>query len=292
MKLEIDNLEYPDRLRKISNPPKQLYFKGNLELLKTPGIAIVGSRKCTKYGEKMAKLFAKELSLFGLTIISGMAEGIDSFAHIGSIEATGNTIAVLPCGFNNIFPEKNIKLYKKILENGGLIISEYEENEKATSEKFLERNRIVSGLAIGTLVIEGGHRSGTSVTADLSLKQGRKLFCIPSSLENKKGITPNKLIKEGAYLVTEAEDIINKYPYLNLKIGQIKENNKNAKHISEDIKDEYRDVYNILDKENVTHIDEVSKKLNLDVSEISYKLMMLELEDKIVSLPGNNYKIK
>ena len=162
------------------------------------------------------------------------------------------------------------------------------ENEKAESKKFLERNRIVSGLSIGTLVIEGGHRSGTSVTANLTREQEKNVFCIPSSLENSKGITPNRLIKEGAYLVTEVEDIISKYLNLELKKKQI----STKKIENNEINEEYKNIYNLLDKENVTHINEIAKKLKLDISEISYKLMMLELEDKIVSLPGNNYKIK
>ena len=290
MKINIQSLEYPEKLRKIEKPPNQLYFKGNIELLKTPGIAIVGSRKCTKYGERIATQFSKELTLQGLTIISGMAEGIDSFAHIGSIESTGNTIAVLPCGFNNIYPKENINLYKEILKNNGLVLTEYEENEKATSEKFLERNRIVSGLAIGILVIEGGYRSGTSVTANLAKKQGKKVFCIPSSLENSKGITPNNLIKEGAFLVTNIEDIINEYPDLNLKRIDIKKESVKVEKENNSIKKEYKDIYNILDKEEAIHINEIAKKLKLEINEISYKLTMMELEDKIVSLPGNNFK--
>lgn len=286
MKIDINNPRYPKQLKKLNNPPKQLYLKGNIKLLETPGIAIIGSRKCTEYGEKMTDKFSSELSLYGLTIISGMAEGIDSFAHMGSIKTTGNTIAVLPSGLNKIYPEKNINLYKQILENNGLILTEYEEDEKADTKKFLERNRIVSGLAIGTLVVEGGYRSGTSVTANLTKKQGKNIFCIPSSLENPKGITPNKLIKEKAFLVTEVEDIISKYPELNLKKQEIKkeEIKDNA------IDDEYRRIYNILNKEKPIHINEIVKKLKLDVNEVNYKLMMLELEDKIISLPGNNYK--
>lgn len=288
MKINKEDEIYPSKLRQIKNPPECLYCNGNIKLLKQPGIAIIGSRKCTEYGEKMAKKFAKELSLHGLTIISGMAEGTDSFAHIGCIEGSGNTIAVLPCGFNNIYPKENINLYKQILENNGLILSEYQENEEANYKKFLERNRIVSGLAIGTLVIEGGHRSGTSVTAKLTKEQEKNIFCIPSRLDSSKGITPNKLIKEGAFLVTEAEDIINKYPDLNLK----------KKHVEKTIKEnhsvnkEYREIYNCLNEKRTTHINEIAKKLNLNINEVSYKLMMLELEDKIVSLPGNNYKIK
>lgn len=288
MKISIEDYKYPEQLKKIKNPPKQLYVKGNIELLEKPGIAIIGSRENTKYGEEMAKKFAKELSLKGFIIISGMAKGIDSFSHIGCIESGGNTIAVLPSGLNNIYPDENKELFKQIIKNNGLVVTEYEENEKESSKKFLERNRIVSGLAIGTLVIEGGHRSGTSVTAKLTKEEGKNVFCIPSSLENSKGITPNKLIKEGAYLVTEVEDIISKYPDLKLKKKQIK-----IKKIQKnEIDEEYKDVYNVLDKEKVIHINEIAKRLKLDISETSYKLMMLELEDKIVSLPGNNYKLK
>ena len=292
IKITLENNNYPEQLRKIENPPKQLYLEGNIKLLNVPGIAIIGSRECTKYGEKMAKRFSKELSLYGLTIISGMAKGIDSFAHIGCIEGTGTTIAVLPSGLNNIYPQENKKLFKDILENGGLIVTEYEENEKADSKNFLERNRIVSGLAIGTLVVEGGHRSGTSVTAKLTKKQEKNIFCIPSSLENKKGITPNKLIKEGAFLVTEVEDIISKYPELELKKIEVnkKYNTKFKKEVF--VNEEFKAIYNCLDNEESTHINEISKKLNLNINEVSYKLMMLELEDKIVSLPGNNYKKK
>lgn len=286
MKIDINNFNYPKQLKQIDNPPKQLYLKGNIKLLKTPGIAIIGPRKCTEYGKKMADKFAVELSLYGLTIISGMAEGVDSFAHIGSIKITGNTIAVLPSGFNNIYPKKNINLYKQILENNGLVLTEYEEDEKADSKKFLERNRIVSGLAIGTLIIEGGYRSGTSVTANLTKKQKKNIFCIPSSLENPKGIVPNKLIKEGAFLVTETEDIISKYPELNLKKQKI-EKQKVEDNL---IDNEYKKIYNILDKDKTIHINEIVKRLKIDVNEVNYKLMMLELEDKIVSLPGNNYK--
>ena len=169
-----------------------------------------------------------------------MAEGIDSFAHTTSLENGGNTIAVLPCGFNNIFPSKNIELYQQILKNNGLVISEYEENEKAESKKFIERNRIVASLSIGTLVVEGGHRSGTSVTARITKNLKKNIFCIPSSLENSKGVTPNKLIQEGAYLVTQVEDIIKKYPELNLKKLDDKEPKKQK------VEAEFKEIYDIL----------------------------------------------
>lgn len=234
----------------------------------------------------MTQKFTKELTLYGLTIISGMAEGIDSFAHTTSLENGGNTIAVLPCGFNNIFPSKNIKLYQQILKNNGLVISEYEENEKAESKKFIERNRIIASLSIGTLVVEGGYRSGTSVTARITKNLKKNIFCIPSSLENSKGITPDKLIQEGAYLVIQVKDIIKKYPELNLKKLDVKEPKKQK------VEAEFKEIYDILSYEEAIHINEISRKLQISISEINSKLIMLELDDKIVSLPGSNYKKK
>lgn len=286
MKITIEDKEYPESLKQIKNPPKRLYLKGNIKLLKTPGIAIVGARNCTQYGENMAKKFAKELAEFGITIISGMALGIDSYAHISTLEANGNTIAVIPSGHSNIYPKENQKLYNQILENNGLIITEYQENEKATSNKFLERNRIVSGLALGTLVVEGGKRSGTSVTARLTREQEKLVFCIPSSLENPKGITPNNLIKEGAILVTSVNDIIENYKYLKLK----KTKTTKKKITNTNIKEEYMEIYKLIPTNGSIHINEIIKKSNIAIQDISYKLMMLELEEKIEALPGQNYR--
>ena len=290
MKITIKDIEYPENLKKIKNPPKQLYLKGNIKLLNTPSIAIVGSRSCTQYGEKMARKFAKELVEYGITIISGMALGIDSYAHISTLEANGNTIAVMPSGHSNIYPKGNRKLYNQILENDGLIITEYEENVEADSNKFLARNRIVSGLALGTLVVEGGKRSGTSVTARLTKEQEKLVFCIPSSLENSKGITPNKLIKEGAILVTNVNDIIENYKYLKLK--RILKKSKITKNnlSNESVKKEYREIYKLIPNNGSIHINEIIKKSNMSIQDISYKLMMLELEEKIEDLPGQNYR--
>ena len=285
MKINKEDEQYPLILKQIKNPTKCIYYKGNIKLLEEPGISIVGSRKCTNYGKKMATEFSKKLSEYGVTIVSGMAKGIDSFAHKETIKVGGNTIAVLPCGLSNIYPKENRKLYEEILENNGLVITEYEEKEEASYNKFLERNRIVSGLSIGTLIIEGGYRSGTSVTAKLAKEQGKNVFCIPSSLENPEGITPNRLIKEGAFLVTGVEDIINQYPNMNLTKRKL-----NIK--DENVEDEYKEIYNCLDYEKEIYINDIVKKVKLNITEVNYKLMMLELKDKIVSLPGNNYRKK
>lgn len=215
--LSIDDSKYPSRLRNIAKPPETLYVEGNLNLLNENGIAIIGSRSCSENGKKYAQKFAEDLSMQNLVIISGMARGIDTAAHKGSLNINGKTIAVLGNGFKNIFPQSNIPLYKKIIEKGGTIVSEYPPDVKADSSKFLERNRIVSGLSIGILVIEAAYRSGTSVTARIAKEQKKKIFAIPHEIENIHGVGTNRLIHEGATLVTSVEDIIEKFDFLKYK---------------------------------------------------------------------------
>lgn len=183
-------------------------MQGNLELLNNPIISIVGSRSCSENGKSLARKFAYELSQCGITIVSGLAKGIDTVAHLYSYKEKGKTIAVLPNGFNHIFPKENVVLYEKILDNGGLVISEYPPDIKAKSKYFLERNRIVSGLSLGVLVVEAAHRSGTSVTAKLTKAQGRKVFVLPHEIWDLHGVGTNRLIKTGATLVTSVEDIL------------------------------------------------------------------------------------
>lgn len=321
MRVSLEDEEFPPQLRKIKDPPNCLYCKGNITLLQKIGIAIIGSRSCSDYGRRMAIKFSKDLCEYGITIISGMAIGIDSFAHKGALEVGGETIAVLPSGLNNIYPKQNVDLYNEILKKNGLIITEYEDDVEADSKKFLERNRIVSGLSIGILVVEGGIVSGTSVTARLAKEQGKEIFCIPSSLENNKGIIPNKLIKNGANLVTDVEDIINKFEAFdfkkiisenkNINCGyKVSNDNKNRKNKIEtkkvndakvvsninvnkkQIDKQFEDIYNLLEKNECMNIEEINLLLNLNIKDISSKLLLMELNDLVVSLPGKNYKLK
>lgn len=281
--IEYFNEVYPEQLRKIKNPPSRLYAIGNVELLKEFGIAVVGSRKNTQYGERMCKTFVRDLVNYNINIISGLAEGIDSIAHITCLKNSGKTIAVLPSGIGNIYPAKHKELANEIIMNGGLILSEYEENIKADSEKFLERNRIVAGLAKGTLVIEGGIRSGTSVTARYTMEDENPVFCIPSSIENSKGITPNNLIKKGGHLVTEIEDILTCFPDTKF-VSRIKK----KVDICIEVPENLRDIYKVLDC-TPKDSDEIARVLKKPISEVNYKLMLLQLEDKIVELPGKRY---
>lgn len=187
-KITIDSKWYPTKLREISKPPQVLYVEGNKKILSTNSISIIGSRLCSNEGKKIAKKFAKDLVNQNITIVSGMANGIDTSAHIGALEANGITIAVLGSGFEHIYPTENIPLFHKIVASGGAVITEYLPNTYAKSAQFLERNRIVSGLSMGTLVVEAAYRSGTSVTAKIAEEQGRKVFCLPHETNNIHGI--------------------------------------------------------------------------------------------------------
>lgn len=289
IEINIEDKLYPKNLKKISNPPSKLYVEGNEKILDDISISIIGSRSHSEYGRKMCKKFAQELTKKGMTIVSGMALGIDSIAQITCIENAGNTIAVLPSGFNNIYPVENKELFYKIIESGGAIISEYSPDSKYDIKKPIERNRIVSALSIGTLVIEAGYKSGTSVTARLAQEQGKKLFCIPSSLENKKGITSNILIQKGGKLVTCIDDILVEFPKIKLKKEENQENM--VQEQKEIINPEYTDVYKVLSEEPM-YINEICKKANLDISEVNYKLMMLEIEGNIEEIPGKRFKRK
>jgi len=275
--------EYPERLRYINNPPTRLYVDGNINILSEVGISVIGSRTNTEYGEKMCKKFVKNLVSYNINIISGLAIGIDSIAHKTCLKNSGKTIAVLPCGLKSIYPPIHKELAQTIIDNGGALISEYEDNVQADSDKFLERNRIVAGLGIGTLVVEGGARSGTSVTARYTIEDGKPVFCIPSSLENIKGKGPNELIQKGSKLVTNVEDILDSYPdMIFLK------NNTNLKNILLDIPADLKVVYKTINDIPID-INEISYKTGLSIEEVNYKTMLLQLDDKIKELPGQRF---
>ena len=278
---------YPKRLRNIEKPPSRLYVLGNARILNEIGIAVVGSRTNTQYGEKMCKKFVENLVEYNINIISGLAFGIDSIAHKTCLKNFGKTIAVLPSGLENICNATNKILIDEILASGGAVISEYENNISADSNKFLERNRIVAGLGIGTLVVEAGYRSGTSVTAKFTHQNEKPVFCIPSSLENIKGKTTNELIQKGAKLVTCIEDIIEEISKINPKIVFCKRNVE-VKNINYDIPIELLNVYKKIS--NIPKdINQISRETGLSISEVNYKTMILQLEDKIIELPGQRF---
>ncbi len=201
--------KYPKQLREIYNPPKRIYAIGNIEILNKVGIAIVGSRKATEYGKKVAFRLSKDLSERDIVTISGLAKGIDSHAHIGSLNVqNGKTIAVLGSGIKVIYPKENIELARQILRKGGCIISEYPPDDTPNKSNFPERNRIISGLSKGVVIVEASEKSGALITADFALEQGREVFAVPGNIYSTTSVGTNKLIQQGAKLVMAVEDIL------------------------------------------------------------------------------------
>ena len=208
--ISIHNKKYPEQLRNIYNPPIKLYAIGNTEILNQKGIAIVGSRKATEYGQKVALQISKELSQRGFHIISGLARGIDSYAHIGNInsKSTGKTIAVLGSSLDNMYPKENRNLAIEIIKTGGCILSEYPIGSEIQAKNFPERNRIISGLSKGVIIIEASEKSGALITADFALEQGKDVFAVPGNIFSENSVGTNDLIKQGAKAVTSFQDIL------------------------------------------------------------------------------------
>lgn len=206
--ITIKDKDYPKDLLHIYDAPAILYYKGDKELLHTNMIAIIGCRDCSEYGKEVSMKFSQELAKNGITIISGMAKGIDSYSHIGSIKAGGKTIAVLGSGIDIIYPKENRLLYDKILFTGGLILSEYVIGTKPNKLNFPARNRIISGLSKGLIVVEAKEKSGTLNTVDFALEQGKEIFVIPGNITSNNSVSTNELIKQGANCVTCVEDIL------------------------------------------------------------------------------------
>lgn len=288
--LNINDDNYPEILKGIQNPPQKLYIEGNIKNLNKLGIAIVGSRKNSDYGEKMCEKFVKGLINYNINIISGLALGIDSIAHNIAIENFGITIAVLPCGFNNIYPKENYNLYRRIIEFGGTIISEYEPNVKYCKENPRMRNRIICGLSLGTLIIEGAYRSGTQITAKLTKNMGRPIFCIPNRLDCNNGYVTNNLIKENAYLVMNEMDILRKFKDIKFsrrKININKEKNNN-RVVEKEINPEFMEIYKLLSSKEMD-LNQICKLVNKSVSEINYQITMLQIKGLIKELPGRRF---
>ena len=205
--IKLGDEKYPENLKHIYSKPQALYVLGNENILSNKSIAIIGCRDCSKYGAQNAYKFGYELAKKGLCIISGFARGIDTYAHLGAVKAKGKTIAVLGCGLDVVYPPENERLYAEILKNNGAIISEYPLGTKPEKHHFPTRNRIISGLSDGVLVIEAKKRSGSMITVEHALDQGKTIYALPGNITSDNSYGTNELIKEGAIPFTRIEDL-------------------------------------------------------------------------------------
>lgn len=280
------DVDYPELLANIYSPPPIFYYRGSLDINWGSSLSVVGSRKFTPYGERITKDFVLNLSQVGISIISGLAVGIDSLAHQESLRNNGKTIAVLGSGldYSSIYPRSNRGLAQEIIEKGGLVLSEFPLGTEPTSFNFPKRNRIIAGLSRVTLVVEASKKSGSLITAKYALDEGREVFTFPGSIYDDNFIGNNNLIKSGAGIVLFPEEILDFFNILPLS------NNRSKKLVYKGENKIEEKVLSALGN-NISHIDELLEVLPFNIKEISSVLAVLEIKGVIVDIGGKNYKI-
>ena len=280
--------DYPDLLSRLSDSPDQLYVSGNVDALHLPAIAIVGSRNPTRGGMQNAFEFARYLGRCGFVIVSGLAQGIDTAAHKGALAANAPTVALLGHGIDKIYPASNKALSEDIVGNGALV-SEFPLGSPPRREHFPQRNRLISGLSLGTLVIEAAKRSGSLITARLAGEQGREVFAIPGSIHNPLARGCHELIRQGARLVESADDILNELAPL---VSHVMQNQAAIEPTKmESARDaDYQSLLNALGHDPAS-VDQLAEKSGLTIDQVSSMLLILELEGEIESLHGGRFSI-
>ena len=278
----IESENYPRLLKKIKNPPPVLYYRGEI-LPKENCFAVVGTRKCSDYGKEVALEIANDLTEAGLIIVSGLAPGIDTFAHMAVVEKGKKTIAVLGTGLDekSIYPKSNLKLAKKILETGGCLISEYPAGTPGSKFTFPARNRIIAGISLGVLVVEAKQKSGALITAEWARKEKRPVFAVPGPIHSLNSKGPHYLIKTGAKLVENANDILKELNLPEISERSLKERGENLEEnlILESL------------KEGALDIEKIIEKTKLSASKVASLLAILEIKGKVKNLGGNAYAI-
>jgi DNA processing protein len=296
--LTFDDEAYPTNLRNIYDPPVALYVKGSMEALAAPGVAVVGTRHPTPYGIGMAQRLACDLASRGLVIFSGMARGVDTCAHKGALEGKGRTVAVWGTGVDVCYPRENKKLAEQIVANSGAIVSEFAMGTFAAPQNFPIRNRIISGLAIGVLVVEAGEYSGTRITARNALEQSRDVYAVPGNVTNRQAWGPNTLIKQGAKLVATWEDVWEEMPpQVKAALQDRDPRESSAPETAslfggdEKLSPHEQRIYKLLRADEATQLDQIIEQLEPEVSssEVFAALFELELSGKVKQLPGKNY---
>jgi DNA processing protein len=295
--IALDDPRYPAQLKQIYDPPLILYVRGDDAVISQPGIALVGTRHPTPYGSGMAERLACDLAARGAVIFSGMARGIDTAGHRGAIAAKGKTVAVWGTGVDEVYPKENKRLAEQILALGGAIISEFPIGTFPAPQNFPIRNRIISGISLGVLVVEAAEYSGTRITARCALEQNRDVFAVPGNVTNKGSWTPNTLIKQGAKLVATWEDIWEELSAeVRLMLLPEGANESQAGQTASlfgetELSPHEKKIFALLKADEAVHIDEIVERLEpaLSSSEIFAALFELELAGKVKQLPGKNF---
>ena len=288
--ITIDSPQYPELLKTISSPPTVLYYRGNLvDLNSSLCIAVVGTRKATDYGKQCSLSISRQLSLSGVVIVSGLAMGIDAKAHEGALKGGSPTVAVIGCGVDIAYPKSNASLMREIIEKG-MVISEYPLGTTPEKYHFPERNRIISGICHGTLVVEADFKSGSLITAKYATEQNRDVFAIPGNINSVYSKGSNYLLKDGAHFVTVSDDVLDfyKYDYPQFFV--------NSPSVVKPTVEEYVPVFGSPEEriltaigENTIHTDTICENTGLDIGTINSTLLMMELSGRIIKLPGGYY---
>ncbi len=295
--LVLDDGVYPSLLREIYDPPIVLYVKGAwTECLDQPCVALVGSRRCSTYGQNAALMLARGLAQRGVTIISGFARGIDAAAHRGALEAGGRTVAVLGTGIDEVYPRDHRKLVEEILDRNGALVSQFPLGTPPVSENFPYRNRIISGLSLGVCVVEAAENSGSLITARLAIEQNREVWAVPGNITSRNSFGTNYLIKgAGAKLVQQWQDIAAELPpqiaakLLPPPFGDKKREKSLADQLSlvpQNLSGSERTVLKLLTADNPAHIDALLDKTKLSISDLTAALLALEMRELVRALPG------
>lgn len=279
-----DREEYPELLRNLFDPPPVLYVKSSYPMFSSQAISIVGSRKCTRYGRDQAHMLGKELADAGVTVVSGMARGIDTAAHMGAIESGGYTIAVLGCGVDVIYPPENKRIYDQIIECGA-VVSDYFPGTAPLANHFPARNRIISGLSRGVVAVECGKKSGASITVNFALEQGKDVFAVPANIDSPASVCSNELLRQGAIPVLKTEHVLMEYPDWQKDLPA-------ASDVSHPLQlDAFETaVYEKL-YQGPMFYDELAASVDLDNAQLAACLTMMELKGIIKQLPARAYEL-
>ena len=282
----IEDKDFPEKLKDIPDAPAFLFYKGRIPKDTEPSVAVIGSRKCSYYGREMCVKFSKKLSEAGIIIVSGMAVGVDGFAHRGALEVGGRTIAVLGCGVDICYPSMNRDIYEKAALNDSCIVSEYYPGNPPLPYNFPQRNRIISGLSDIVLVVEAGRKSGTFITVDHALEQGKEIFAIPGRIGDVVSDGCNSLIKNGAHMATEPDDLIEELKGKYEMLIKAEKNRRRRKTAVLDGNEEL--IFNCLTYQPV-QFNEISEKTGIPCEQLSVLLIGLEMKDLITEVDKNMY---